>query len=115
VAGAGFGVVVSLVLWPLGSWLLNPVVESAATGPLGWLLASRGTSRRLGRPLVVQGQTSKLPTAKAMDALRLASEAARRAPAVPTPPSSPGPSAVRTTAVRTSTRGQGSPAGGEAS
>ena len=86
-AGLALGVVLAIALWPLSAWLLVPVVARLGAGPLGRLVAARGSERpaarfELERPV-------RLPDAKAMEALRAASEAARHAiytPA-PTPPS----------------------------
>jgi membrane-associated phospholipid phosphatase len=64
--GAAAGLLVVLVLSPLASRLLLPVV--AAIG-----------SRRPAKQLAAQRQTHRMPDAKAMDALRAASEAARNA------------------------------------
>lgn len=98
-AGAGLGVVVELVLWPLGSWLLGPVVASIAEGALGWVVVSKAAPRRPARLLVLQRHgPTRLPTAKAMDALRVATEAARHAPSAP-PPSSA--TSIRTTVIKT--------------
>jgi len=95
-AGAGLGLVVELVLWPLGAWLLEPVVGSLSGGQLGWLVASGRPARDAARPLVIARQApQRLPSAKAMDALRLATEAARNAPSA----SRASPSSVRTTMV----------------
>ncbi|HTV12934.1 MAG TPA: phosphatase PAP2 family protein [Acidimicrobiales bacterium] len=113
-AGAGFGAVVALVLWPLGSWLLAPVIESIAAGPFGWLAVSR-VAKRPSRPLLLHGSATKLPTAKAMDALRLATEAARHAPPAEAPAPTTTAASIRTTAVRTAERPDGSSAAGEAS
>jgi membrane-associated phospholipid phosphatase len=79
VAGAGFGVVVELVLWPLGAWLLVPVVEGMSESRFGRLVATRGYSKMPARQLPVQRPLTRLPNPRAMDALRAASEAARGA------------------------------------
>ncbi len=86
-AGVALGVVVAIVLWPLGSWLLVPFVARLGAGPLGRLVAARGSERPSAR--FEPERPVRLPDAKAMEALRAASEAARHAtytPA-PTPPS----------------------------
>ena len=98
-AGAAFGFVVEIVLWPLGSWLLSPVVASVAEGPLGPLMVSRAPLRRPARPLTVQRPAVGLPNAKAMDALKAASEAARSAPSTSPSPGATVP--VHTTGVNT--------------
>jgi undecaprenyl-diphosphatase len=90
-AGAALGAVLTFALWPLGSWLLVPVVARLGSGPLGRLVAAQRPDRpsvrfELERPV-------RLPDAKAMEALRAASEAARHA--TYTPPPAP-PSAIRT-------------------
>jgi len=105
-AGAGLGALFVVVLWPLGNWLLTPAMEGLAAGPFGWLVASRAAARRTGRQLVLQGPTTRLPTAKAMDALRHASEAARN---VPNMPPAVQTTSVRTTAVRTTKLPGGDP------
>jgi len=61
-AGAGFGLLASIVLWPLGSWLLSPLAG-----------ASPG-SRRPGP----RGGGLGLPDAKALRAIRAATEASHR-------------------------------------
>ena len=71
VAGAALGAIVALVLWPLGSWLLVPVVTRLGSSPLGRLVAPTKPDRpsvrfELGRP-------ARLPDARAMEALRAAS------------------------------------------
>ncbi len=102
-AGIGFGAAVELVLWPLGSWLLVPVVDSLAAGPLSLLVATRRAGpgsapafsrRKPGRPLPVNRGVG-LPDARAMEALRTASEAARHAPAADPAPRAGGLGAVR--------------------
>jgi len=104
VAGAGLGAGAELVLWPLGAWLLGPVVASVAGGPFNWLVVSSAPARKPGRQLTVPRATTRMPNARAMDALRVATEAARTAPATPEPdPPSP-TSGVRTTVIRTGVR-----------
>ena len=83
-AGAGLGIAIELVLWPLGAWVLGPVVASLSGGPFEWLVASSSPVRKPGRPLVLSRPASRLPNARAMDALRVASEAARQSPPGPT-------------------------------
>jgi membrane-associated phospholipid phosphatase len=78
-AGAGLGAVTELVLWPLGSWLLTPLVTSVGDSALSPFVSSKWTSKRT-RPLAPQGQARPgLFNARAMDALRAATEAARSA------------------------------------
>ena len=111
-AGAGFGVVVELVLWPLGAWLLIPVVASLSEGPLGLLMVSRAPLRRPPRPLTVQRPAAGLGNPKAMGALKAASEAARNAPT--TAPASEPRVAVRLTGIDT-TVGRAKTSAGDAS
>lgn len=96
--GAGLGAAVEVALWPLGSWLLVPVVASLAEGPFDWLVVSSAPARKPTRALVVQRPSTRLPNAKAMEALRTATEAARHAPFPPAPGST---SSTRTTIIRT--------------
>jgi undecaprenyl-diphosphatase len=86
-AGAALGAVVVVVLWPLGSWLLAPVVARLGSSPLGRLVAARGSDRPSAR--FEPDRPTRLPDAKVMEALRAASEAARHAThtAPPAPPS----------------------------
>jgi hypothetical protein len=101
-SGLGFGLVCSLVLWPLGSWLISPVVSRLSRSSLAWFVASRSSvARGLGaaqvpparraRGLVVIPKPAgpRLPNAKAMDALRVATQAARNTPMAPGPASKP--------------------------
>ncbi len=74
-AGVGFGAAVGVVLWPLGAWLLDPLTESVAASALGWLVTSR--TARTRRP-IGRGSPANLPDARAMAALRKATEAARQ-------------------------------------
>ena len=107
VAGAGLGAVVEIALWPLGSWVLGPVVASLAGGPFEWVVASNAPAHQPSRQLVINPRAPKLPDARAMDALRVATEAARRAPA----PRPPGPtSSIRTTVIKAGGRPGGSSA-----
>jgi membrane-associated phospholipid phosphatase len=106
-AGAGLGAVVEVALWPLGSWLLGPVVASFAGGPFEWLVASSAPAPRPGRQLVINPHAPKLPDARAMDALRVATEAARHAPAT-SPPGRTSP--IRTKVIKTGGRPEGSSA-----
>lgn len=81
--GAVAGVLVVLFLWPVASWLLLPVVAAIGASPLaGMVVASGSLKRPVRRPakqLVVQRHSQKTLDAKAVDALRAASEAARNA------------------------------------
>lgn len=99
--GAGLGAVVEVALWPLGSWLLAPVVASLAEGPFDWLVVSRAPARKPTRASVVQRPSTRLPNAKAMDALRTATEAARHASSAPDPSST---SSIQTNVIRTGGR-----------
>jgi membrane-associated phospholipid phosphatase len=103
--GAGLGAAVEVALWPLGSWLLGPVVASVAEGPFEWLVASSAPGRKPTRASVVQRPSTRMPNARAMDALRTATEAARHTPSVP-PRSAT--SSIRTTVIRTDGRPPGS-------
>jgi len=75
--GAVFGAVVVLVLWPLVSWLLSALVAWVGTSPFGRLFAVRGALRRSTTQWPVDTSSHRMPDAKAMEALRAASEAAR--------------------------------------
>lgn len=99
-AGAGLGAVVAVVLWPLGSWLAGPIVSSVAEGRLGWLFVGRGSGPKLGRRSLVPAAATRAPTAKAMDALRVASEAARNVPATEAPVRSPNEVSAKVSALR---------------
>lgn len=79
-AGLGFGAAVELVLWPLCVWLLRPLLESFAGSSLGFLVSAGHVAPRPSRPQAPPklGQ-ARMPNARAMDALRTASEAARNA------------------------------------
>ena len=87
-AGAALGAVLAVVLWPLGSWLLEPVVARLYASSFGRLVAARGSDRPSSRLEV--DRPVRLPDAKAMEALRAASEAARHA-TYTAPPTSPSP------------------------
>lgn len=75
-AGIGFGAAIEVVLWPLGAWLLVPLVESVADSALGWTVSSRRA--RAGQRPIGARTTTNLPDARAMAALRKATEAARQ-------------------------------------
>jgi membrane-associated phospholipid phosphatase len=75
--GAVFGAVVVLVLWPLVAWLLSGVVAWVGTSPLGRVFAVRGSMKRPATQWAVERPSQRLPDARAMEALRAASEAAR--------------------------------------
>ncbi len=75
--GAVFGAVVVLVLWPLVSWLLSGLVAWVGTSPFGRVFAVRGALKRPANEWAMERPSHRLPDAKAMDALRTASEAAR--------------------------------------
>jgi membrane-associated phospholipid phosphatase len=90
-AGAALGAVVAVLLWPLGSWLLAPVVAHISSSPFGRLVVARGSDRPSAR--LEPDRPARLPDAKVMEALRAASEAARHATSA-APPAPP--SAIRT-------------------
>lgn len=75
--GAVLGAVVVLVLWPLVSWLLSALVAWVGTSPFGRLFAVRGSIKRSTTQWPVERPSHRMPDAKAMEALRAASEAAR--------------------------------------
>jgi len=75
--GALLGAAFVLVLWPLVSWLLKPVVEWVGARPVGSVIAARGSLKQAPSRAVLLRHSQGLPDAKAMDALRAASEAAR--------------------------------------
>jgi len=75
--GAVFGAVVVLVLWPLVAWLLAAAVAWVGTSPFGRVFAVRGSMKRPATPWAPEGPSRRMPDAKAMEALRAASEAAR--------------------------------------
>jgi membrane-associated phospholipid phosphatase len=75
--GAVFGAVVVLVLWPAVAWLLSAMVTWVGTSPLGRVFSVRGALKRPVSQWPVERTSQRLPDAKAMDALRNASEAAR--------------------------------------
>lgn len=101
-AGAGLGLVVGLLLWPLASWVLAPAVWTVIDGRFGILLASRRPKRPLAQSSRPRLAAARLPNARAMNALRVASEAARHAP-----PGDPAPAPPPTSAVRTTPRAPG--------
>ena len=79
-AGLGFGAAVELVLWPVGALLLRPVVSGPAAGHLGGLVTVKHSKAKAPRPLAVSRPLqTRMPNARAMDALKAASEAARSA------------------------------------
>ncbi|HXW79302.1 MAG TPA: phosphatase PAP2 family protein [Acidimicrobiales bacterium] len=79
--GALFGALVVLLLWPLVSWLLMAAVGRVGESPVGGAVATRGSLKKAPAQLISERPTTRLPNsnAKAMDALRAASEAARNA------------------------------------
>jgi membrane-associated phospholipid phosphatase len=77
--GAVFGALVVLLLWPLVSWLLVAAVDRVGGSPVGGVVATRGSLKKAPAPSIAERPTTRLPNAKAMDALRAASEAARNA------------------------------------
>jgi hypothetical protein len=78
----------AVVLWPLGSWLIEPVVARLEASSFGRLVAARGSDRPSSR--IDVDRPVRLPDAKVMEALRTASEAARHA-TYTAPPTSPSP------------------------
>ena len=78
-AGAGLGAVVELVGWPLASMLLAPAIASLSSSRAGVLVAFRPLRRGPARELVIRRASPKSPDARAMEALRVATQAARQA------------------------------------
>jgi undecaprenyl-diphosphatase len=82
-AGAAAGLLVVLLLWPVASRLLLPVVAAIGSSPFAIVVVASGSlkrpPRRPAKQLITQRHTQRMPDAKAMDALRAASEAARNA------------------------------------
>ena len=79
--GAVFGAVVVLVLWPVVSVVLGAVVGRTAGSPLGALVEARRPGAGYGR----MPAPTRLPDARAMGALKAATEAARSQPPAPAP------------------------------
>jgi membrane-associated phospholipid phosphatase len=81
--GAAAGFFVVLFLWPFASRLLLPVVATIGSSPLAVVVVASGSlkrpPKRHAKQLAVPEHTHRMPDAKAMDALRAASEAARNA------------------------------------
>jgi len=79
--GAAAGLLAVLFLWPVASRLLLPLVAAIGSSPFAIVVVSSGSlkrpPKRPAKQLVVQRHTQRMPDAKAMDALRAASEAAR--------------------------------------
>ncbi|HUC13812.1 MAG TPA: phosphatase PAP2 family protein [Acidimicrobiales bacterium] len=82
-AGAAAALLVVLLLWPVASRLLLPVVAAIGSSPFAIVVVASGSlkrpPRRPAKQLITQRHTQRMPDAKAMDALRAASEAARNA------------------------------------
>jgi undecaprenyl-diphosphatase len=80
---AAAGLLVVLVLWPLASRLLLPVVAAIGSSPFAIVVVSNGSlkrpPRRPAKQLAAPVHSRRMPDAKAMDALAAASEAARKA------------------------------------
>jgi len=103
-AGAGLGVAVVLVLWPVARLLLAPAVGRAVSSPLGGAVATKRARRTLkGKARHQYAPAHRLPDARVMEALRAASEAARAAThldegnlgaAAPAPPPDASPDAA---------------------
>lgn len=75
--GAVFGAAVVLVLWPLASRVFGSVVGGLAGSALSPLVESRRPSTGPRTPVAPVSSPVRLPNARAMEALRAASEAAR--------------------------------------
>jgi membrane-associated phospholipid phosphatase len=79
-AGLGFGAAVAIVLWPAGAFLLRPAIAGARSRQLGTAFTASPARTKPPRPLAVSRPLqTRMPNARAMDALRVASEAARTA------------------------------------
>jgi membrane-associated phospholipid phosphatase len=76
-AGAVFGAVVVLALWPLVAWVLAALVAWVGTSPFGRVVSVKGAMKRPVNQWAMERPSQRLPDAKAMEALRTASEAAR--------------------------------------
>lgn len=92
VGGAVFGAVVYLLAWPLMSRSLAVIFGRLAGGPLGGLVRVKGggrprDKRAVGRPF----REPRMPTARAMEALRAATEASRAHAGSAGPAARPGP------------------------
>lgn len=79
-AGLGFGAAVAVVLWPIGAWVVGPVLSRLAGERVGVPVVVK---RARPRPTRQHGSRrlapARTPNTRAMDALRVASEAARHA------------------------------------
>jgi membrane-associated phospholipid phosphatase len=80
VAGLGYGALLTVVMWPVGARLATVVLSGLAGGRLGVLVAGKRVRQGPARPVSsFRLAQARLPSARAMDALRAASEAARHA------------------------------------
>ncbi len=79
--GFALGAVVEILVWPLGAWLLTPAVSGIIDSRWAWLAVSRRPAPRSTRQPAKARRTTRLPSSRAMDALKAASEAARAATA----------------------------------
>lgn len=78
-AGLGLGAAIELALWPLSAWLLRPPLESLAGSRAGALVsAGHGRQKQVRQPAAPKLGQARMPNERVMDALRTASEAARR-------------------------------------
>jgi membrane-associated phospholipid phosphatase len=76
-AGGVFGALVVLVLWPLVAWLLAALVAWVGSSPFGRVVYAKGAMKRPVSQWTMERPSQRMPDAKAMEALRTASEAAR--------------------------------------
>jgi membrane-associated phospholipid phosphatase len=76
VAGALLGAALVLVLWPLASWVLAAVVNRVGASPVGGVVAIRGSLKKSTPQWALERPSNRLPDARAIDALRAASERA---------------------------------------
>lgn len=76
VAGAVLGAALVLILWPLASWVLAAVVNRVGASPLGGVVAIRGSLKSSTPQWSLERPSNRLPDARAIDALRAASERA---------------------------------------
>jgi len=103
-AGAGLGAALELAGWPLVSWVMTPVVSGVAGSQRGRPTAAGQSRGRPARRRALRRTAPRLPDARAMDALRVATEAARQAASASgtRPPGAPVPGApVGTSSIRT--------------
>ena len=95
-AGLGLGAAIELALWPFAAWLLRPPLESLAGSRVGALVsAGHGRQKQVRQSAAPKLGQARMPNERVMDALRVASEAARHAgnsapPIRPTQPNGTG-------------------------